>query len=92
MTNIHVEISIEELDALFSALQLAEFIDQEYYTLLMTGRQADYLRPGGSRIVESIRAVVVRAQNTAYEQASDDERLKYAELLAEPLSVPDRRA
>ena len=85
-TKISVELSLNELDALFTIIQQAEYLETEYYDLLLTGRQADFLRPGGSNIVRSAKTFITRAQNAAIASASTDEVSEYPELLSEPLN------
>ena len=88
MSSITVEISVAELDSIFTILQQAEYLESEYYRLLMTGEQADNLRPGGSRITRQVREFLVRAQNLAYHQATQEDQEQFPELLADLFVQP----
>ena len=88
----HVEISIQELDSLLSLLQTAQYLETEYYSMTMTGSQADHLRPHGSNVCRNAQAFITKAQNVFYDKASDEERTQFAELLADRLvHVPNQR-
>ena len=88
MSTVHIELTVAEVDALLSVLQKAEAINDLYYELLMTGRQADMLRPTDDRALRTTLDVLIRAQNLAFDVATDDERIQFAELLADRFEQP----